>query len=150
MNRGLESSDDATGTDERARGGESVRKASKPAVPVFRTEAEEIEFWETHDVDDYLTGDKEPLESVLLGDPSSRAADAEAVRPVSGRPRNGRYLGDASTREVHDLRNERPQCRIDEMINAGHAVLFSPDSVEAAREIGYDSCAYCLGGSAEQ
>lgn len=34
-------------------------------VPVFQSEAEEMAFWETHDPEDYLTGQEEPLERVL-------------------------------------------------------------------------------------
>ena len=50
-----------------------------------------------------------------------------------------------SKMEVHDLDNETPQCQIDEIIQAGHAVPF--DSLEAAHAAGYDNGHYCLGGS---
>jgi hypothetical protein len=49
--------------------------------------------------------------------------------------------------EVHDLDNEMVQCQIDEMIRAGNAVIFKPDTLAQARRQGYDNCAYCIGGS---
>lgn len=68
---------------------------------------------------------------------------------VSTRPTIKRYLGnsDADNMEVHDLSNEKAQCQIDEIIKAGHAVVFSPDTLAQADEEGYDNCAYCIGGS---
>ena len=62
--------------------------------------------------------------------------------------RNGiRFLGNTNTTEVHDLWNEQRQCQIDEILSAGHAVGFIPDSLEEAHRNGYDNCAYCIGGS---
>lgn len=49
--------------------------------------------------------------------------------------------------EVHDLPREVPRCQIDEILRAGHAVGFIPDSLEQAHGEGYDNCAWCLGGS---
>jgi hypothetical protein len=49
--------------------------------------------------------------------------------------------------EVHDLRNEKVACQIDAIIRAGHAVVFSPDTLDQARREGYDNCAKCLAGS---
>lgn len=65
------------------------------------------------------------------------------------RPANKRYLGDnnQSKMEVHDLQNEQTNCQIDEFLRANHAVVFDPDILEQARSEGYDSCAYCIGGS---
>ncbi len=58
-----------------------------------------------------------------------------------------RYCGNnsESKMEVHDLDNEKPQCQIDEIIEAGHAVPF--DSLQVAHDAGYDNGHYCLGGS---
>ena len=69
--------------------------------------------------------------------------------PVNSRPVDKRYLGnsDLSHLEVHDLYNEKTQCQIDEIIQAGHAVVFTPDTLQQAHSEGYDNCAYCLGGS---
>lgn len=67
--------------------------------------------------------------------------------PVKRRPTDKRYLGNASEKEVHDLRNEKPQCQIDEIIRAGNAVVFTPDTLAQAHSEGYDNGYYCLGGS---
>jgi hypothetical protein len=66
------------------------------------------------------------------------------------RRNNYKYLGNKNKMEVHDLDNEdtRPNgCQIDEIINAGNAVKFSPDTLEQAHEEGYDNCDRCIGGS---
>jgi hypothetical protein len=60
------------------------------------------------------------------------------------------YLGNSNPsgdKEVHDLKNEKPQCQIDEIIKNQHAVRFSPDMLVQAHREGYDNCAYCIGGS---
>jgi len=62
------------------------------------------------------------------------------------RPAN-RFLGNTNKKEVHDLRNEKHNCQIDEIIRAGHAVVFSPDSLDQAHREGYDNCYWCIGGS---
>ena len=70
-----------------------------------------------------------------------------------GAPTYGhRFVGntDPDNKEVHDLDNEQTganECQIDEIIEAGHAKIFNPDTLEKAREEGYDNCHYCLGGS---
>lgn len=63
-----------------------------------------------------------------------------------------RFVGntDMDKREVHDLDNEQTspnECQIDEIIRAGHARTFNPDTLEQAHTERYDNCAYCLGGS---
>ena len=60
-----------------------------------------------------------------------------------------RYLGNkhSSSMEVHDLQNEKTQCQVDEIVRAGHAVVFVPDSLDEAHRCGFDNCAYCIGGS---
>lgn len=67
--------------------------------------------------------------------------------PVSSRPAGKQFLGNTNTKEVHNLRNEQTQCQIDEIISAGHAVVFTPDTVEQAKQEGYDRGHYYLGGS---
>ncbi|MFC2173023.1 hypothetical protein ACFLU6_10395 [Acidobacteriota bacterium] len=49
------------------------------------------------------------------------------AEPVQSRPNNQRFLGncDPDNMEVHDLNNEKSQCQIDEIISAGHAVVFT-------------------------
>jgi hypothetical protein len=59
-------------------------------------------------------------------------------------------LGNTDKKEVHDLDNEKTganECQIDEIVKAGHATTFSPDTREQAHKEGYDNCAYCIGGS---
>ena len=65
---------------------------------------------------------------------------------ITARP-DERHLGNTNTMEVHDLRNENTNCQIDEIIRNGHAVVFSPDTLQQARSEGYDNGHYCLGGS---
>ena len=57
-----------------------------------------------------------------------------------------RFLGNSNTKEVHDLNNEKPQCQIDEILKAGHAVGITPDTLEQAHAEGYDNGEYCIGG----
>ncbi len=69
-----------------------------------------------------------------------------ARRP--GPPTYGkRFVGNSDHMEVHDLDNEKTMCQIDEIIKAGHAVTFTPDTLVEAHRLKYDNCAYCLGGS---
>ena len=61
-----------------------------------------------------------------------------------------RFIGNTNNTEVHDLDNEKTgqnQCQIDEIIQAGHAVTFTPDTLTQANSGGYDNCAYCIGSS---
>ncbi len=51
------------------------------------------------------------------------------------------YLGNVSTRELHDLSNLTPQCQIDE-IAIDRRYHFG--NVTAAKAMGYDVCAYCF------
>jgi hypothetical protein len=66
---------------------------------------------------------------------------------IGGEKKMVRYLGNMSKMEVHDLENEKVQCQIQEIKDAGHDVHFSPDTLEEAHKRGYDNCAYCIGGS---
>lgn len=67
--------------------------------------------------------------------------------PTHVRPTGKNYLGNTNKTEVHDLRLEKPTCQIDEIIRAGHAVTFTPDTLSQARAEGYDNCDKCLGAS---
>ena len=58
-----------------------------------------------------------------------------------------RYCGNVNEKEAHDLDNEKSNCQIDEIIRAGHAKSFDPDSLSQAHSEGFDNCAYCIGGS---
>jgi len=53
-----------------------------------------------------------------------------------------RYLGNSSTRELHDLNNQKPACQIDE-IRVDHRVSFKTQ--KEALALRYDYCAYCFG-----
>ena len=68
-----------------------------------------------------------------------------------GSPTFGKqFVGNTNNTEVHDLDNEKTggnQCQIDEIIQANHAVTFSPDTLAQAHSEGYDNCAHCIGGS---
>lgn len=60
------------------------------------------------------------------------------------------YLGNSNTTEVHDLKNEDTSasgCQINEILAAGHAVGFTPDTATQAHSEDYDNCAKCTGGS---
>ena len=61
------------------------------------------------------------------------------ARPASSRPD---CSATPSTRELHDLDNEKPACQIAE-IRPDHRFYFQ--SEEQARTLGYDFCAYCFG-----
>ena len=61
-----------------------------------------------------------------------------------------RYLGNTNTHEVHDLIHEDASpsgCQIDEILAAGHAVVFSPDILDQAHVEGFDNCRCCIGES---
>jgi hypothetical protein len=70
------------------------------------------------------------------------------VHPILSRPLRRRYIGNADTTEAHDLTKEAKNCRVDEIIAAGNAVAFYPDSLVEAHADGYDDCAWCVGASA--
>lgn len=71
------------------------------------------------------------------------------AQPVSERPEDKQYLGNSSPskKEVHDLHNEKTRCQIDEIIAAGNAVVFTPDSLDQAHDEDYDNGYWCIGGS---
>ncbi|MBI3047180.1 MAG: hypothetical protein HYY76_02610 [Acidobacteria bacterium] len=57
-------------------------------------------------------------------------------------PGTPRYLGNSHTRELHDLLNITRYCQIDEIaIDRKYPIR----SVDEARALGYDFCAYCFG-----
>ena len=61
-------------------------------------------------------------------------------------PQGKRYLGDRSTGEVHliDAKGYRC-CTVAEMIAAGTAVVFNPDTLTRAQLEGFDRCPWCIG-----
>ena len=70
-------------------------------------------------------------------------------RRVDPRRHGKRYCGNINTMEVHDLDNETTLCWIDEIIAAGHAKIFFPDTLEQAHREGYYNCALCIEGGAK-
>ena len=52
------------------------------------------------------------------------------------------FLGNTSTKKVHDLKNEQENCQISE-IDDDHKKEF--DSLSAAHAEGFEDCEYCLG-----
>jgi hypothetical protein len=70
-------------------------------------------------------------------------AGCECAPPGGKEPATeGRYLGNLSTHELHDLNNTKARCQIDE-IKDGQRQYFS--NQKEARAAGYDFCAYCFG-----
>lgn len=67
------------------------------------------------------------------------------MRRHNGNMNGERYLGNANTKEVHDLDNEKTSCQIDEIIKAGHDRPY--DYLSTAHSDGYDNCHWCIGGS---
>jgi len=53
-----------------------------------------------------------------------------------------RFLGNSHSRELHDLRNEKPRCGLAK-VAPDHRVYFA--NPEEADKTGYDYCAYCFG-----
>jgi hypothetical protein len=69
----------------------------------------------------------------------------EMTRRKTGNMNGEQYLGDTSTKNVHDLDNEKTaanQCQINEIISAGHDKPFT--TLAAAHGAGYSDCDYCL------
>jgi hypothetical protein len=52
-------------------------------------------------------------------------------------------LGDVQTKEVHELRNERRACHVEDLLLAGRGVGFIPDTLAQARIEGYAICQHC-------
>jgi len=79
-------------------------------------------------------------EEGLVGTPRPGPGDVPDVdRPAQPKTR---YLGNSNTRELHDLKNQKPACQIDE-IKADHRVNFKTQ--KEALALDYDYCAYCFG-----
>jgi hypothetical protein len=66
---------------------------------------------------------------------------------VTSRPTTKNFLGNTNKHEVHELVRETRNCQIDEIILAGHAVVFSPDTLAQAKSEGFDNCDWCLAAS---
>ncbi len=64
------------------------------------------------------------------------------MRRFKGNSNGERYIGNKITREVHDLDNEKPQCKIDETIESGIDVAFK--YWYEAKMNNYSICRYCF------
>ncbi len=61
-----------------------------------------------------------------------------------GRPFLGkRFIGNKTTKTVHDTVMEKYECLIDE-IPANQILTFSPDTLDEAKAQGYSPCEFCL------
>lgn len=56
-----------------------------------------------------------------------------------------RFLGNLNTLEVHDTRNEKALCQLDE-IKLEHRRWYDT-LAEAKRDKSFDNCHWCIGGS---
>jgi hypothetical protein len=55
-----------------------------------------------------------------------------------------RYVGDSSTKHVHDRWHPDSQgCGVREIVERGHAVGFEPDTLDGALLAGYEYCEGC-------
>ncbi len=66
-------------------------------------------------------------------------------RPI--RFEHNRYVGDKSSRVVHDLDAATDACRIDELMASEQFAAFGPDSLAEARNRGYRPHRACTAGS---
>jgi hypothetical protein len=67
------------------------------------------------------------------------------TRRNTGNMNGEKYLGNKSTKEVHDLDQEKTgknECQIDEIIAAKNDQPYT--TIKAAHDDGHDDCAYCL------
>ena len=55
-----------------------------------------------------------------------------------------RWLGDKRRLVVHDLDSAIDACRIDELMASERFLSFGPDSLAAARDLGYRPCRHCV------
>jgi len=83
-----------------------VGKRKGLMVPRFRNEGEEIEFWETHDIEDYLTGEVVPMETIFGSAPAGAASDLVVTlrfrRGIEDRAPLSRHFGVAIPPELTD------------------------------------------------
>lgn len=56
-----------------------------------------------------------------------------------------RFLGNTNTLEVHDTNDEQSNCQLEEIL-VSHRRWYDT-LAEAKRDLRYDNCAWCIGGS---
>lgn len=89
----------------------------------------------THEIGDAIVSCEDEEEA-----PAEPPPPAPSAPPLP--PGTPRYLGNVRTRELHDLLNITPLCRIDEIAIDRR---FPFRRIEQAQALGYDFCAYCFG-----
>jgi hypothetical protein len=93
--------------------------------------------------DNTLTRIRALRDELSTGIPGRRIVKTvEGVSIGSESKKKTRYLGNTSTHELHDLNNEKKNCRIDQ-IRFDHWIPFKTQ--KEATEAGYDFCAFCFG-----
>lgn len=55
------------------------------------------------------------------------------------------FIGNTNTKEVHNLRNERSSCSLEDVLLFGRAVAFTPDTLAQAKTEGFELCQHCRG-----
>jgi hypothetical protein len=55
-----------------------------------------------------------------------------------------RFVGNKSTKEVHDTNNTQTNCQLGEIKDRK---TFTPDTLRQAQNEGYNNYAWCIGGS---
>jgi len=62
-----------------------------------------------------------------------------------GRLGRERFIGDTATMTVHDTWHEECEgCLVDELVDSGRAVGFSPDTLDEALLEDFEPCEYCF------
>lgn len=65
------------------------------------------------------------------------------MRRYEGLSCGQKFLGNKTTKEVHDLNNEKIQCQIDLIIgNHDEAIFYT---LQSAHDSGYNNCKFCIG-----
>lgn len=65
------------------------------------------------------------------------------MRRFKGNSNGERYIGNKITKEVHDLDNEKPQCKIDDIIAGGNEIPFMYWYESKIKD--YSICSFCFG-----
>ena len=53
-----------------------------------------------------------------------------------------KYLGNKEKKEVHNLEAEKPECNIEQIIQAEYDIAFR--TIDDAHDQGYSHCPYCM------
>ncbi|MCB0557139.1 MAG: hypothetical protein KDD02_26570 [Phaeodactylibacter sp.] len=65
------------------------------------------------------------------------------IQSVEDLPIFKRFLGNSHTKELHDIWNASPRCRLNQILKSRLGVIFSLDTIEQAHELGYKKCPFC-------